>query len=83
MIGGSSQLTLVRKMLTDVLPNATIDTCGEKDIAVALGNVADEQIIMNESEKIATDDDKNDASGEKASVIYDHEDDGVLTFNNW
>lgn len=42
LIGGSSQLTLVRKMLTDVLPNATIDTCGEKDIAVALGNIAEE-----------------------------------------
>lgn len=45
LIGGSSQLTLVRKMLTDVLPNATIDTCGEKDIAVALGNIVDENVL--------------------------------------
>lgn len=43
LIGGSSQLTLVRQMLTDVLPESAIDTCGEKDIAVALGNVADER----------------------------------------
>lgn len=42
LIGGSSQLTLVRQMLTETLPEATIDTCGEKDIAVALGNIADE-----------------------------------------
>lgn len=40
LIGGSSQLTLVRQMLTNILPDATIDTCGEKDIAVALGNIA-------------------------------------------
>lgn len=44
LIGGSSQLTLVRQMLTDILPEATIDTCGEKDIAVALGNIAEEAI---------------------------------------
>lgn len=42
LVGGSSQLTLVRQMLTETLPEATIDTCGEKDIAVALGNIADE-----------------------------------------
>ena len=29
-------------MLTETLPEATIDTCGEKDIAVALCNIADE-----------------------------------------
>lgn len=83
LIGGCSQLTLVRQMLFEVLPETTIDTCGEKDIAVALGNVADEQIIIKESEKKVTDDDENDASGEKPSVVYNHEDDGVLTFNNW
>ena len=38
---------------------------------------------MKESEKIATDDDENDAYSEKPSVVYNHEDDGVLTFNNW
>lgn len=40
LIGGSSQLTLVRQMLTEILPTVAIDTCGEKDIAVALGNIA-------------------------------------------
>lgn len=45
LIGGSSQLTLVQQMLADVLPEATIDTCGEKDIAVALGNIAEEATI--------------------------------------
>lgn len=39
LIGGSSQLTLVREMLTELLPESEIDTCGEKDIAVALGNI--------------------------------------------
>lgn len=47
LIGGSSQLTLVKQMLSNVLPNAVIDTCGEKDIAVALGNIADETVSMN------------------------------------
>lgn len=47
LIGGSSQLTLVRQMLTEILPKATIDTCGEKDIAVALGNIADENILQH------------------------------------
>lgn len=45
LIGGSSQLTLVQQMLTEILPEATIDTCGEKDIAVALGNIAKEATI--------------------------------------
>ena len=45
LIGGSSQLTLVQQMLTDILPEATIDTCGEKDIAVALGNIAEKATI--------------------------------------
>lgn len=38
LIGGSSQLTLIREQLAMMLPDATIETCGEKDIAVALGN---------------------------------------------
>lgn len=39
LIGGSSQLTLVRELLADTVDNCIIDTCGEKDIAVALGNI--------------------------------------------
>lgn len=37
LIGGSSQLSLVRELLSDVIGDTDIDTCGEKDIAVALG----------------------------------------------
>ena len=39
LIGGSSQLTLVKELLAEVIEEADIDTCGEKDIAVALGNI--------------------------------------------
>ncbi len=39
LIGGSSKLTLVKDMLHELLPDAAIETCGERDIAVALGNL--------------------------------------------
>lgn len=82
LIGGSSQLTLVRKMLTDVLPNATIDTCGEKDIAVALGNIVGEQIIID-SQPVQKDSEEENNINEDivvkpCNVIYNHEDDGIL-----
>ena len=77
LIGGSSQLTLVRKMLTDVLPNATIDTCGEKDIAVALGNIViDSQPVQKESEE--ENNINEDIVVKPCNVIYNHEDDGIL-----
>lgn len=41
LIGGSSRLTLVSELLAKEFPDAKIETCGEKDIAVALGNIAD------------------------------------------
>ena len=37
LIGGSSQLTLVKELLAEIIGDGAIDTCGEKDIAVALG----------------------------------------------
>lgn len=41
LIGGSSQLTIIRELLQNKIgPQATIETCGEKDIVVALGNIA-------------------------------------------
>lgn len=90
LIGGSSQLTLVRQMLTEVLSETTIDTCGEKDIAVALGNIVEEQIIIDDShlqQKKSKEDGDNgeitkftDKSSEK-KVIYIHENDGKLVFN--
>lgn len=39
LIGGSSQLTLVRQLLKEIVKETNIDTFGEKDIAVALGNL--------------------------------------------
>lgn len=39
LIGGSSKLSLVSRLLAESFCNATIETCGEKDIAVALGNL--------------------------------------------
>ena len=38
LIGGSSQLTLIKEQFATLLPNASVETWGEKDIAVALGN---------------------------------------------
>lgn len=43
LIGGSSQLTLIRERLASLVGlETTIETCGEKDIVVALGNIADQ-----------------------------------------
>ena len=54
LIGGSSQLTLIKELFASLLPNASIETCGEKDIAVALGNnyvrIDDSQDVLSQSE---------------------------------
>lgn len=77
LIGGSSQLTLVRQMLTSILPEATIDTCGEKDIAVALGNIA-EMVIQEEP----TDGQPTSTNSQKQSndpiVVFDPNNNGEL-----
>lgn len=40
LIGGSSQITIIRDLLSEKLyADSTIETCGEKDIVVALGNL--------------------------------------------
>lgn len=39
LIGGSSKISLVTKLLSELFPQSPIETCGEKDIAVALGNL--------------------------------------------
>lgn len=80
LIGGSSQLTLVRQILLEVLPEVTIDTCGEKDIAVALGNIAEEQIIR-EREEPKKDDTTTSNNDNIPPLVYDHEDDGKLQFH--
>ena len=41
LIGGSSELTLVKELLSEVVGNAPIEKFGEKDIAVALGNTVE------------------------------------------
>ena len=48
LIGGSSQLTLIKEQFATLLPNASVETCGEKDIAVALGNNYVENITKSE-----------------------------------
>ena len=40
MIGGSSRLKLLQDLLTEVVGDAVIETCGERDIVVALGLIA-------------------------------------------
>ena len=40
LIGGSSRLSLVHQHLSAMLENVSIETCGESDIAVALGNIS-------------------------------------------
>ena len=37
MIGGSSRLKLLQELLTEIIGDAIIETCGERDIVVALG----------------------------------------------
>ena len=91
LIGGSSQLTLVRKMLNDILPDVTIDTCGEKDVAVALGNITG--IILDlpntiNKEQLQGGSQKKEINNEKSTplenrkaegdVVYIHNDDGKL-----
>ena len=51
LIGGSSKLSLIPQLLSEMAPNAEIVTCGEKDIAVALGNISD-FIPSNHSDNI-------------------------------
>jgi len=41
MIGGSSRLKLLQELLTDVVGDAVIETCGDRDIVVALGLLSD------------------------------------------
>lgn len=45
LIGGSSRLTLVRQQLSALLENVPVETCGESDIAVALGNIIGDKAI--------------------------------------
>lgn len=46
LIGGSSQLTLIRDLLQERFDgNVPVETCGEKDIVVALGNICSDDLL--------------------------------------
>lgn len=85
LIGGSSQLTLIKEQLAKLLPNASVDTCGEKDIAVALGNIANiiaEHIIQdNVEEGNVKSQIENKEQHPISQVKYIHSDDGIMEFN--
>src|SRR5574344_330008 len=65
LIGGSSQLSIIRSMLHDILPDSILDTCGEKDVAVALGN------IYVETEKTKIVDDNSQKENSKSKKVND------------
>lgn len=53
LIGGSSQLSLIRELLPLHLgKDTTLETCGEKDIVVALGNIAEALESSDELSKV-------------------------------
>lgn len=52
LIGGSSRISLVTKLLKNLIPNASIETCGEKDIAVSLGNLLICEPIQTEDKNL-------------------------------
>lgn len=80
LIGGSSKLAFVTTLLSEVMPTAEIITCGEKDIAVALGNIAEcTEGKDKEPKKGSSKSKKSNSSDHHPDVIYKH-DDGKLTF---
>lgn len=60
LIGGSSKISLVAKLLNNIVPDASIETCGEKDIAVALGNLLICSNPPTEGDKPAKEEKTND-----------------------
>lgn len=84
LIGGSSQLTLVREMLSQLLPEIAIDTCGEKDVAVALGNIVSKTMVVHENGDVGKDSspqNSHDVSINSNNVKKDRENSGILLFN--
>ncbi len=78
LIGGSSQLMLVRTMLSELLDDAKIDTCGEKDIAVALGNIA---ILPSIEQPQPPVEQKTTVKKLNIGTVVDTKDNGVMQFN--
>lgn len=85
LIGGSSKITLVHKLLQSLCPKCVVETCGEKDIVVALGNIVDEGVHHSQNQESAFSQDKDTLMVTKEqrapSVVYQHENDGKLNFN--
>lgn len=52
LIGGSSRLTLVSELLSEVFPGAKLETGGERDIVVALGNIMSEAVEKPRERKV-------------------------------
>lgn len=50
MIGGSSNLSIVKEMLSELVKDVNVETSGEKDISVALGNIADYHVALSSPE---------------------------------
>ena len=86
LIGGSSQLTLIKELFASLLPNACVETCGEKDIAVALGNIANiivelsvnDNVVEEISESFHENIEKDSIS---KGVAYVRKNDGVMKFD--
>lgn len=69
LIGGSSQLTLVKDLLCELLPKSIIETCGEKDIAVALGNldfIAEQPSLSEENINVSKDNESSELNRRKS-----------------
>ena len=76
LIGGSSKITLVHEFLQALCPNSIIETCGEKDIVVALGNISEHvcsHIPVDKEQNIKTVSDNRD--------VDEYERDGLLDIN--
>lgn len=85
LIGGSSKITLVYDYLQTLCPKSIVETCGDKDIVVALGNVIDEEFLHSPcQDNTSLHDEDNFTVPEEEKepfVVYQHEDDGKLNFN--
>lgn len=81
MIGGSSNLTIVKEMLLQLLEDADIITSGEKDVSVALGNIAEFNVMTKDNEIPSYDRNNQKCKEPKVIVISPDKAKDVLMFN--
>ena len=81
MIGGSSNLTLVKEMLSQLLEDADIITSGEKDISVAMGNLAEFNVMTKDKEVSLCEINNQDCKKSKVVLISPEKAEDVLMFN--